>query len=828
MAEHLRHQLTRDGVVLRPSRVHTLAQFLEQHTTLKAPPPHLVQFRIQRALEQQRPARFQAVAEFEGLHAAMADLFEEAPANALPGDLAALAEQVERELRERGMGLRRMRLMEAAGALENGPASARPAIFDGFFTFSVYETRLLIALSRCSQVVLTVPDWPASARARESLLGVGFEEYRLRDTFRAPRRTVFSAATIEREMEEIAKRILSANRSGRPFREIGVVLRARNPYAPLLETTLARFGIPARAYFSDSLARHPAVAFLCGILRSLSAGWDHAVLLEALRMPVGRLGATPSGDRLDFDWRKAIPGRGLPFPESRDAPLGRLTEMDGWRRDRLPAQDWAARIKSLRPLVPIGGIEDRVPRLQADAWRSTAAALDEFERILEQTAEILGSERVPLGSFCNFAQRALDLAPLRILDRRRDVVHIMDVFEARQWELPVVFVCGLTERHFPQYHREDPLLSNAARTRIGLETSGDRQAQERSLFEFAISRATEEIVLSYPRFDEKGEDTLRSFFLEQEGAAVQGSVRPRPARPILAAASGSIDDDGLRQSLAERHRALSPSSIETFAQCPFKFFASKTLRVHERPPEPRDRLDVLLQGNIVHRVLAEWLRTPLLGAAIFHRVFEEECGHYRILRDYRTEAVRLEMLRNFSAFIEDALARLPGWDSRTEQEFEFALYPGLALRGRVDRLEQNSRGEALVIDYKYSAKEQLRKRMDKSEEGREVQTGIYLLAAERHFGLKPVGMLFCGLKKGVVWDGWHVAVSGLEEAGNSCTPEVLRKLMATAEKTAIETHASVLSGRIAVEPADSAQCKWCDYRDACRVETIAAARGAGA
>ena len=65
---------------------------------------------------------------------------------------------------------------------------------------------------------------------------------------------------------------------------------------------------------------------------------------------------------------------------------------------------------------------------------------------------------------------------------------------------------------FPQYHREDPILGGPSP--CGLDTAADRQAEERFLFELATSRATEETILSYPRFDEQGEDTLPSFFID--------------------------------------------------------------------------------------------------------------------------------------------------------------------------------------------------------------------------------------------------------------------------------------------------------------------------
>ena len=131
---------------------------------------------------------------------------------------------------------------------------------------------------------------------------------------RSASRTGFSAATIEREVEEIARRILSYAAQGRSFREMGIVLRSRDPYAGLVETTLARFGIPARFYFHQPLGSHPALVFLSNVMRAMLAGWDHAMLLAAVRMPVSGLGATAAGDQLDFAWRDKLPAFGLPLP----------------------------------------------------------------------------------------------------------------------------------------------------------------------------------------------------------------------------------------------------------------------------------------------------------------------------------------------------------------------------------------------------------------------------------------------------------------------------------------------------------------------------------
>ncbi len=75
-----------------------------------------------------------------------------------------------------------------------------------------------------------------------------------------------------------------------------------------------------------------------------------------------------------------------------------------------------------------------------------------------------------------------------------------------------------------------------------------------------------------------------------------------------------------------------------------------------------------------------------------------------------------------------------------------------------------------------------------------MQGGLYLLAAEKQFGLEPVGMLYCGLRKDVEWGGWHAAIRGLERIGESSTKARLRDLIDAASATAVQTFDAIVSG----------------------------------
>jgi len=767
MAEHVRNELARAHLPIRPNRILTLAKFLAPFTPFQDAPESLLHLLI----AQCDLSSFGPAAEFPGFHRALASLLQEVP---LPSDLARIAGEIEDQLALRDRALRDQRLRTAQ------PTATGPVIVDGFFTFSPSELDLIETLAAQTSVTVTLPDWPGSESARARLLAAGFTEQRLEVPLRNPARTVFAAPSLEQEVEQIALQILDHCARGREFREMGVLLRVRDPYAPALETVFARFGIPTRFHFADALSAHPAIQYLSGIVRALLGGWNHADLLPLLRMPVSGIGATPEGDRLDFEMRENLPscgagnfawvGQAIPPPTS------------------ISPAEWSARLKSLRQLIPPPEITDQVDHDQLTIWRSTAAALDAFDAALDTTALALDNAELSLQEFWPHAAAALAVEKLRVPDRRRNVVNVLDVYEARQWELPIAFVCGLTERHFPQYHRE-----------------ADRQQEEKFLFQLATTRATEQTILSYARFNDKGDPQLRSFFLEEPGEpSLTIRILPKPVGQGHAPPNRNSALD-----LRAQHAKLSPTSIESFLQCPFQFFARKTLKLRQRPAAPRDRLDNLLQGNILHRALAE---------GSLNRVFEEECKKNKVPRTYRTEAVRLELQRHFEAFQADRQWPLT-WPSRTEEMFEAALTPELSIRGRIDRLDLGPGNQAIVIDYKYSAAAKIRERV----EGDPIQGGLYLSAAGRVFHLQPVGMFYCGLRQSVTWEGWHANVPGLK-IGESRTS--LQELIDAAEQKAIEVFESIASGNIEVRPTDKTKCRYCDYNAICRVESIPKAASA--
>jgi ATP-dependent helicase/nuclease subunit B len=468
----------------------------------------------------------------------------------------------------------------------------------------------------------------------------------------------------------------------------------------------------------------------------------------------------------------------------------------------LAPSQWASRLASFRALVsPLAAVSPETALIS----RSQAAALTAFETSLDEAARFLGDTRpIPLAEFWTVVQSVLRLSPLRIPDRRRNVVHVLSVFEARQWELPLVFVCGLTAQQFPKRRHEDPLFPDAARLSLAqsgvrVRTTAQLESEERFLFDLAATRATSRLTLSYPEADSRGVRNLPSGFLSRPVERCARVARPQP--PVL------TSDHGPPLTTIPQ-ATFSPTGLECFLDCPFQFFARYTLKLRTRPNAPQDRLDFMLQGGIVHQTLAEWHKNPQPFEPLFERIFADACREKSVFLGYKTECLRRQMLEDLRQYCE--ADKLPAAAAiLTEQPFDIQLADGLRLRGRIDRVDKLADGRAVVVDYKYSAAARVAARMTNESL---LQAGLYALAVERELGLAPAAVFYFGLKKDLKVVGWSDPPGAFGIATQPLTPEWIASASARAQQAAAE----IRSAQIAPDPATPDLCRLCDYPDLCR------------
>jgi ATP-dependent helicase/DNAse subunit B len=861
LAQHLQNQLARDGAVFRGQWIQTLHGFAEAWTAdVPQVSDEVFSLLVEDAARRVSRPEFARVAHFPGFCAALVDAISEfasagcdsvrlarylpdAPLPKIPlaEAFVAVYREVDRELASRAVALRARRLELAAERIEAGGLNGiRSVWLDGFHALPDPELRLIAAIGSHADLTMTLSDADLSIETRERLAALGFREERAARGRRAPAEILVAARNIEREAEEIARRILQQAASGLRFRDMGIVVRPAGAYVPVLRSTLERFGIPAHFYFDARLEEHPVVRYLGGAVDAMLSGWDHARTLAAMRLGP-RFADQPAMDRFDFAVREQLPNAGLGdlrsllmAPEGHALPgaepllhkLDRLATLEEWRSFSMPPRDWAVRFRDLRHLfrpavepIPTGPLRHQAALLH----RSQAEVLDLFDQALDDAAQALPADReISIEPFWRAVQSVLRLKPLRLRDGRRNVVHVLPAHEARQWVLPVVFVCGMVERQFPQFHQQDLFFPDAARRRLNqagvrVRTTAEFEREERALFDSAIGRASLLVVLTYPQCDSRGQRTLPSLYLDGRASMRVEDARaasPQPRSRRAGRPPVEIRAPGLLARLTEKTARLSPTSLETYLQCPFEYFAGRTLHLQGAPKRPDERLDFPTQGNIVHEVLKEWWpRRPSPIAPVFERVFERYREKRRIRPGYHTERLRNSMLEDLQAFAADT-AWPPGLTSRMEEGFTFALetpegVPGIEITGKIDRLDTAPDGRAYVIDYKYSATAGIESKLDNE---RLLQAQLYGMAAERSFGARLAGMFYVGLKREVVYVGW--SADGLLD--KAPFPE---DWFERARERTLAVVEQIRAGRMQPDPADTDHCEHCDFRDACRVET---------
>ncbi|MEO8658294.1 MAG: PD-(D/E)XK nuclease family protein [Bryobacteraceae bacterium] len=844
MAEHVRNLLAREGFLLRPDLVTTLSKFVEPFAANTKPVPlaSLAHF-TEEALELLQPSVFHGVYSRPGFRDTVAALIGEFSAagadstalRALLGEGAlqgpfgpaviALFEAVEQRVSAVGQALRHTRLRQAAATIDaSGVEGVEEILLDGFLSFPAPELEVLASLSRHVDLTVALPQWPGSERACQSLVAAGLEEVRLPARQLEVQKTVAPAPTLEQEVEEICRRLLAA---GRPFREIGIVVRNTGRYVPALKTALSRFGIPSRFYITEPLDTHSIIRYFSIIVNAAIGGWDHELLIPALAMEVSGLGGTASGDRLEFKLREGLPNLGLdsiraldPHNPALDKLLASLAGFELGTAGFVTAGEWVIRLSNLRRLLHIAKPATGVPHEFAMMMRAQAATLAAFEGALGETADILGADSLmDITTFWKAARSVLSLTSLRVPDHRSNVVHVLDAWEARQWSLPLLFVCGLVEGEFPKYPPEEPLIPDDDRQRmagrgVAVRTTRDRQDEEDFLWQMTSTRATAELVLTYPRFTDAGESTLPSFHLRELGAATElaVAVRPASARTRAMPAPAVIREEELWPSIARLYPKWRPTAIESFLQCPFQFFARHTLRLADSPAKPDDRMDALAQGNVVHSALAAWHGRGGDLLELLDGIFQEYCREKRVREGYRSEMARLAMVRNLEEFLLKVKLE-PDWAVNVEQPFLVTLEDNVVVSGRIDRYDVAPDGRARLYDYKYSSPTGVAKRFQKPEADRYVQGGLYLRALRDRYRVESFH--YWGLKGGATQRGWS-------------DPREIRELMAEAERLTVDATRRVAQGEIAIRPFVTNVCGYCDYRDACRVKSLPAAETAAA
>ena len=821
LVRHFQHELARDGVVCRPGSVVSfsrLAAELAPGVTLAL--PGLVRAVIRETLERLRPPAFAEAAKTVGMAAVVDEtigLFENA--GCTPEKLLAV-----KGLQPRGRAFAQVwrtvdqAIAEAgfASRLAMFRAAAANAVpmhlwFDGFLHFSPLETELLEALAAAGPVTVTAPEYAD---------GTLFDERTFGDP-RKPRMMAVSADSVEREADEIARRIVELQSQGTPFREMGIALRDAATYEPLLRGTFERFGIPARFYYGRPLQGHPAAVFLGGLIDCALDGWKHREVLEALRADP-RWGLTAAFDRFDFMVRERLPGSGVAdlltyAQDDYKRRVAECTAIRGWVDERATATEWAWRLEQFATrLYRPGRVEAPISLSDVETARGQASGLRSWIDAVTQVTGLWGKSAAPvtLAEYWRVAKAAVLESSYRTADDRAGVVHVMSVWEARQWDVAALFVCGMTNRDYPRRNAQNLLFPDAeieALRKFGmpLRRSSDFDAEEDELWGELRCRARAELVVTWPRHDSGGKSVEPSGYLSDTTPTRAAVAIPAGGDSRHRGARGRIRHPELLEAMAAAHPEISVTAIEDLAQCRFKFFAGRTLKLRNRPERPEERLQPKVTGLILHEALEAWLnaKRAVPFVPLFEEAFEKACHERHLPAGYRLEVEHI-VLRG----IAERVSTTEQWkaeETRAEVEFKIPLTPTLTVNGRIDRIDRMNATDCVIVDYKSGRTARVEGFIHNKAK---LQGPLYALAVRDAFGLRTIAMMYVAVREDKRF-GWG-AVPGSNVELLPIPPDWIEN----AREQAVQRVEGLLGGHIEALPTEEAECRYCDYRGACHVK----------
>jgi RecB family exonuclease len=428
---------------------------------------------------------------------------------------------------------------------------------------------------------------------------------------------------------------------------------------------------------------------------------------------------------------------------------------------------------------------------------------------------------------------------------------------ARYGSFDAVVIVGLIEKEWPEAGIRNIFYPPALLKALGWPSEQDRHGAAEARFLDLLGSASHSTTLSTFTLDDEA-IVGRSALLDEVGRARLSAIDDDgvPAFPIFDAdvllnepaefahlAPEPREWAALRTSRPSadrpefhgvsgppKPRMWSVSGIETYLDCPFKFFARHVLRLDEEP-EDEEVLDPRRQGQFVHAVFEDFFRVWQEGGRggitpenldearqVFETVVdrqleratfsEAEAGleRTRLLGSPAASGLGEAVFRMEAERPVPVIARLLEYSMDGELTVNAqGSMRSVALRGKADRLDLLNDGTFRLIDYKLGWP---------PDRGRALQLPLYALAAEQRLEN------YRG-RKYVLGEAAYLAFKGPKRVVPLFTnPAQRAEVMSKAQDRLTTALDAIGRGEFPPTPDDVYRCESCSFTAVCRKDYV--------
>jgi DNA helicase-2/ATP-dependent DNA helicase PcrA len=561
-------------------------------------------------------------------------------------------------------------------------------------------------------------------RLRSALAGEGVIEHREFHT--ASDEADFVAATIATEV----------NAGRRHPRDFAILARTHRYLVPVL-TALEATGIPFQQSAQSRLYSREEVRLCLAMLRAVADPDDSEAVFQLLASPL-LLADDTDLERLSSHAYRRNQSLRQVLERLEGEPL--LHELKDATREAagrfLDLVRQLSHLATRRPTTEVlyafvheSGFLARLTALDTPEAEEQVRNLAKFFNIAKRVGETLEENRVhSFVRYLGLLIEAGDDPAAAEVDVELDAVQVISAHNAKGLEFPVVFMVGLAEGRFPLNDRGDELPFPAALIKEPPTRHNPHTAEERRLFYVGMTRAQEELYLTWAiNYGTKMPWKMSKFVAEALDIRAPKGPRPMPSarESIERHAPAPVAPAQTRAPISDQELLeLSSGKIDDYLFCPLKYRYAHEVRV-PLAADPR-----LMYGTAIHNAILSYYQHRLRGYPIsvedVVKVFERSWSSEGFLsRDHeeRRLAQGQETLRAFVAR-EDKSRTSP---LQVEQSFKFRQGMN-SVSGRWDRIDERDGGIA-VVDFKTSDVEEEKGAMQRTMESLEGgQLGLYALA----------------------------------------------------------------------------------------------------
>lgn len=699
----------------------------------------------------------------------------------------------------------------------------------------------------------------------------------------------------EDEVREVARRIvrLKMEQGDLDLTEIALICSDPGDYKAYVREIFGEFGIAFHWLPGRSLAESQAVSAFLNYLRLLQQDFRREELFDFLSSPWVQIPDLSSAeiqlmDRLSI--RAGIVGGFQQWTSAFPLWIAQYVEelRDGidCQESRKKKADWIERtsslfLTSLQSLSlepgPSPGrsslqwsrlLTERLqpffrthpaPTERAVPWsRSENLSLSRFFEELRRRAALSEADSLDLPAFGELIARELSQVSVRE-EWEEEAVMVGDKRDFQQCRFRFLFWIGFAEGKIPNYPPQNIFFDDTRSQQWGFRNWKANLAESYSLFHVLRCAATERVYFSCSRRVAEmpilASPLARYLKSEPEPQAGQSAAEPPPLAvkgrtenvkrgiraqtqregPELSVFDGVFASPEvrslLRQEFFSEGMELSPTRLEEYVQCGFRYFTRRVLRV-EPPHQIEQEWTPLERGGLIHRVLfrfmgegftrssqlgvksrQEWVQTQRRRMAAIVR---EELSHVRFQDLFwkHQEARLVGGLEDGSQGLLAHFIELEG--VRSERSAVYALESRLGpirlsdqpllFHGTVDRIDREG-DQYFLLDYK-TGRQDYRKRVF---EGWGFQLPLYILAAAQTLSGDVQGAAFYHLRLPLEVEIKEIA---LREASS------FERLINYYRDKALKAASQLYEGQFPVTllRVTDAGCRTCEFRDICRVD----------